>query len=139
MPHQDSLAALSVLGAATVVAVAVVAADSVAAPPDRFPIDLNDLRAEVEQRFNAADADGDGQLSKQEFEALPAVARRVQQLRAFERLDANADGGLSLVEFASRLTRLQALDANADGFVSRDEMPRNKRARRGEREQREQR
>ena len=174
----------SVLALATAVAVAVVAAAAFAAPRDRFPIDLNDLRAETEQRFDAVDADGngqiavdefvdadsrlmseragwrgdsardwagagregvfsaadadaDGQLSEQEFNAVPIAARRVRQQRLFERLDANADGGLSLDEFASRLTRLQALDANADGFVSRDEMPRNMRAHRGGRGQRQ--
>lgn len=36
-------------------------------PAERFPIDLDALRAEAAERFSAADADGDGALSADEF------------------------------------------------------------------------
>lgn len=144
---------------------------------DRFPIDLAELQAKAEERFDAADADGDGllsadefaaadlreafayrryrrhdrrgeqarvegqdeqredvfaaadadgdaQLSKDEFDALPAAARAVRQRRLFERLDANQDGMLTPAEFPSRASRLAALDVNGDGQITRDEMPR---------------
>ena len=143
---------------------------------NRFPIDLGELRAEAEQRFAAADANGDGgiaaeeflafmasdatarhrrdgergrvqrgrewegagregvfdaadsngdgQLSEQEFEAVPDAARRLRLQLIFNRRDRNDDGVLSFAEFPSELTRFEALDANADGFVSRAEMPR---------------
>ena len=161
-----------------------VAADSANAEQRNHGIDLNELRADAEQRFNTADADEDGlvsadefaaadlsavfardregrrrarakegewagagregvfdaadtdangQLSEQEFNAVPAAVRSLRQQRLFERFDANADGSLSLAEFPSRLMRLQTLDANADGFVSQDEMPRNWRSRRARR------
>ncbi len=177
---------LSPLAFATIVTVAV-AANSANAEQRNHGIDLNELRADAEQRFNTADADEDGlvsadefaaadlsavfardrrdregrrraraqrgewagagregvfdaadtdangQLSEQEFNAVPAAVRSLRQQRLFERFDANADGSLSLAEFPSRLMRLQTLDANADGFVSRDEMPRNWRSRRARR------
>ena len=188
MQNKDMLPAFAIAAA---LAVAAAATDVVAAQRDRFPIDLGELRAKAEQRFNAADADSDGlvtaeefaaadlnagfarvhhagkgrcadrvgrveererrarkwaaagqedvfgvadadadgQLSMQEFKALPTAVRSLRQQRLFERFDANADGSLSLAEFPSRLMRLQTFDANADGYVSRDEMPQNQRLR----------
>ena len=175
MQKQDLLPAVAVVAA---LAVSATATDVFAAKQDRFPIDLGELRAKAEERFNAADADGDGsvsaeefanadlrgvprgrrdggrrhgdaegrparewaragqegvfdaadadangQLSEEEFNAVPAAVRSQRQQRLFERLDADASGGLSLAEFPSRLKRLEMLDANADGTVSRDEMP----------------
>ena len=176
MQKQDLLPAVAVVAA---LAVSATATDVFAAKRDRFPIDLGELRAKAEERFNAADADGDGsvsaeefanadlrgvfprgrrdggrrhgdaegrparewagagqegvfgtadadangQLSEEEFNAVPAAVRSQRQQRLFERFDADASGGLSLAEFPSRLKRLQMFDANADGIVSRDEMP----------------
>src|SRR5215218_2052075 len=57
-----------------------------------------------EEVFNRADADGDGKVSKQEFQFVAANAPRLRddrQLadRVFGRLDADRDGSLSPAEF----------------------------------------
>ncbi len=49
--------------------------------------------SQVAEAFKRADADGDGNLSREEANQLPAVAQR------FEQLDANNDGKLSRKEF----------------------------------------
>jgi Ca2+-binding EF-hand superfamily protein len=54
------------------------------------------MRERGEERFKAADKDGDGKLSKDETgEALPHVGKN------FEKLDANKDGFLSAEELRS--------------------------------------
>ena len=74
--------------------------------------------------FEVIDADGDGQISPQEFEARRQAQREARRKRVFERVDADGDGFLSPKEFPSRAGRLAAMDANGDGIVDRDEMPR---------------
>ena len=55
--------------------------------------------------FIAADADGDGQLSRAEAAALPRVASK------FARMDANGDGQLSAGEFRAWIARRKAARA----------------------------
>ena len=75
-----------------------------------------------EQVFDAADGDGDGKLSKEEFGQLPQAARSVAQRRAFDRMDADGDGALTASELSPRIAMLEKLDADGDGKVGRDEM-----------------
>ena len=77
--------------------------------------------------FDLGDANGDGQLSREEFEALPAARRAAQAQRKFERLDADGDGGLSPSEFPSRANRLIGFDADGDGILTREEVRRGRR------------
>ena len=72
--------------------------------------------------FEAADADGDGKLSEEEFRGLPKAARAVAQRRAFDRLDSDGDGALSASELSPRIAMLEKADADEDGKVSREEM-----------------
>lgn len=81
----------------------------------------HDSRADV---FAEADTDDDEQLSKAEFEAVPAAIQRLAKRRLFNRLDENDDASLSADEFPSRYNQFAGLDANSDGQVTRDEMPR---------------
>ena len=75
--------------------------------------------------FDAADANADGQLSKEEFKALPAAGHAVAQQRRFARLDADDDGVLTADEL---MGNLEAMDANGDGQLTRDELrPRGRR------------
>ena len=77
--------------------------------------------------FDLGDANGDGQLSREEFEALPAARRAAQAQRKFERLDADGDGGLSPSEFPSLANRLIGFDADGDGILTREEVRRGRR------------
>lgn len=52
--------------------------------------------------FEAADVDGNGALSPQEFDALRREARRK---RVFERMDSDGDGYLTVDEFSARMLR----------------------------------
>jgi Ca2+-binding EF-hand superfamily protein len=99
-------------------------------------------------RFQAADKDGDGKLSRAEFPGRPAMFDRIDAdkdgfiTRAevarlspagtpagplpprFRAMDKDGDGKLSQDEFTGPATRFERLDANDDGFLSRDELPR---------------
>lgn len=69
-----------------------------------------------EEDFAAADKDGSGQLSPQEFEGLPQARREARRKRAFERVDGNGDGYLTVDEFAVRMQRQRrASAAKGDG------------------------
>ena len=72
--------------------------------------------------FDAADADGDGRLTKEEWRALPQAAQALFRQRMFARLDANEDGVLEPGEFPPDIARLKALDADGDGRVTRREL-----------------
>lgn len=130
------------LGTAAVVALA---ADAFAAAPrERFPIDLEALRAKEAAAFEAADADRDGAVSAAEFAASdgPRIRQRhagkrggsahVFDGRNFDLGDADSDGALSREEFealpearrAARAQRLfEHLDDDGDGGLSKDEFP----------------
>ena len=98
---------------------------------------MEQRRAEIEERlaehdkrrqeartrdFETADADGDGQLSADEYDDMPATLKATRQHQLFARLDENGDGVLTPEEFPSMVDRLTALDADGDGLVTRDEM-----------------
>ena len=57
----------------------------------------------AEGDFEAADADGNGALSPQEFDALPQARREARRKRVFERMDTDGDGFLTVDEFAARM------------------------------------
>jgi Ca2+-binding EF-hand superfamily protein len=77
--------------------------------------------------FKRLDANGDGRVSKAEFEVLTQkLAERGQGKaggamggRLFDRLDVNGDGSLSATEFA----RLQELRARMQGGNARPGLP----------------
>ena len=98
----------------------------------------------VQRRFNSADADRDGGLTRQEAEALrPAGGRRQEGGGAaaapsaeqaarrarfgdvvFRSIDANRDGRVTLDEVRPAVeARFRGLDADADNSVTRNEVP----------------
>jgi hypothetical protein len=98
----------------------------------------------VQRRFNTADADRDGGLTRQEADALRPANRRQGQGGAaggappadqaarqgrfgdaiFRSLDANRDGRVTLDEVRPAIeARFRGLDADADNSVTRNELP----------------
>lgn len=126
------------------------AADALAAPRDRFPIDLEALRSKEAAAFAAADANGDGTVSAAEFAASDGP--RIRQGRAgkrrgrsalafdgrnFDLGDADDDGAIGRIlaaHFDSRNFDLG--DADGDGVLSREEFEGLPEARRAARAQR---
>ena len=82
-------------------------------------------RAELDQALHrqfAAAAKGNG-LTKDQFTAMQGSRAETTSARAFQRLDTNHDGKLTLQEFAASQQKTFArMDRNGDGAITRDEM-----------------
>jgi Ca2+-binding EF-hand superfamily protein len=104
-------------------------------------VTLAELRAEVTRRFQAADADRDGAVTRAEFDAymnsqfeVRGDSPRAQQMRTrmeemrtrmFRVLDADADGRLTLAEVSQPAEfGFRMKDRDGDGAVAQDEMGR---------------
>jgi Ca2+-binding EF-hand superfamily protein len=88
----------SVFSRASLVLAAIVGACAVATAQNAKPSVAETSatqRAAVEAAFSRADTNGDGKLTREEAERLPAIALR------FDELDKDKDGFLSLEEFAA--------------------------------------
>lgn len=71
-------------------------------------------RSKEERRFNRADRDNDGRVTREEM-LQPRV-------KAFQRLDSNRNGSLSFEEWAARsIARFGNADSNRDGALDRRE------------------
>jgi hypothetical protein len=102
------------------------------------PISVADLQKRALDRFNALDANKDGQLTQEELSAgrpagggggaTPAPAGGPPQgggvMRGMmQSADANHDGTITSAEFTAAITaRLQQMDANHDGQITGDEL-----------------
>ena len=82
-------------------------------------------RAELDQALHQqfAAASKGSALSKDQFTAMQGSRAETTSARAFQRLDANHDGKLTLQEFsASQQKTFARMDRNGDGVITRDEM-----------------
>jgi Ca2+-binding EF-hand superfamily protein len=78
------------------------------------------------QRFAQADANSDGEITKDELQAAFArmreqAARAFNPEQVFARLDENSDGKLTKEELGERGQWALRADANSDGEISKDE------------------
>lgn len=108
-----------------------------AATAHKGDVTRTQMRAQVKQVFDMADTNHDGFMSRQEFAVrmgavvnnAPAGATKAQAQKmldaanaAFNAVDANHDGKLSLVEASKRpLTAFDKMDANHDGILTLQE------------------
>lgn len=94
-------------------------------PRDDLNHDGKVTRAELDQALHQQFAAGSkgGALTKDQFEGMQHSRAEATSGRAFQRLDANHDGKLTLQEFAASQQKTFArLDKNGDGTITRDEM-----------------
>lgn len=74
----------------------------------------------IAERFDAIDANRDGQVS---FEELRGARHKARGERFLARLDADKDGKVSKAEALAKATeRFDRVDANKDGFITADEI-----------------
>lgn len=74
----------------------------------------------IAERFDAIDANHDGQIS---FEELRGAHHKARGEGFLKRLDADGDGKVSKAEALAKATeRFDRVDANKDGFITSDEI-----------------
>ena len=87
-------------------------------------IGLAEIRAEQERLVGAADVDGDGTLSVDEFRRRGTLFMRLGTTSYFDLLDADGDRTLMLEEIAKPSERwFSRYDANNDGKLESEEVP----------------
>lgn len=86
-------------------------------------ISMVDVETRFAAKFTEADLDKDGNLSPSEFEALNAERQRRFISAAFEAMDKDGDGKVSLAEAPPHLKmRFEMLDLDKDGQLSLDDL-----------------
>jgi Ca2+-binding EF-hand superfamily protein len=99
-------------------------------------VTIEELNTAAKERFEKMDADGNGAVTMDEFQAYIRARKAEHQQKYFSNIDSNSDGNLSKEEFIQYREkmaeqRFQNLDANNDGMVSKDEFLAHKRGFRG--------
>ena len=87
-------------------------------------VSLAEIQAEQKRILAAADLDGDGVLSVDEFRRRGLLIRSLGASSLFDMLDANGDQMVSAEEIAAPSARwLKRYDADADGAIVGGELP----------------
>jgi len=85
------------------------------------PMTLTAMQVRSDERFRAADTNGDGVISGEE---LQAMADGRGGGRGMARADADGDGRVTLEEARAQVAeRFARMDANGDGAITEDERP----------------
>ena len=88
-------------------------------------ITRDEMQAMARSRFATADADGDGKLTAAEIEAHAAKRAAERAARMVERFDTDGDGAVSFDEMPHREARagrgFDRMDADDNGTISQDE------------------
>lgn len=85
-------------------------------------LSVSEFKTATGERFTAADADGDGEVTQDE--TLEYIIERMKERidEAFQRADQDENGTVSEAEYAERmLQRFGRMDRNDDGFLSRED------------------
>jgi hypothetical protein len=86
-----------------------------------------EIDAAVNGRFTEFDANADGKLTLEEFQALWAEITRPVSVRAFQFLDPNGDAAIAKDELTQRFgSVVSRWDRNDDGMLSPDDRPRHR-------------
>ena len=84
-----------------------------------------EIDAARQARLTEFDADKNGALSLEEYQALWLDAMHRAMVRAFQANDTDGDGSITIVEFQARFADLvEDLDRNGAGELTRDELRR---------------
>ena len=88
-------------------------------------VSIREIRAEQKRIAGAADVDGDGVLSVEEFLRRGRLIRSLGATSLFDMLDTDGDRKVSPSEIAAPSARwFNRYDANGDGAIAADELPR---------------
>jgi hypothetical protein len=87
-------------------------------------VSLDEIVGEEGRVFGAADVNGDGKLTPEEFQRRGELFMRLRVTTLFDLLDTNGDAQLTKEEIAAPTSRwFKRYDKNADGFIAADELP----------------
>lgn len=86
---------------------------------------LDEIRGERDRAFKAADADGDGALTLQEYESLWMQTMRPRMVKSFQKHDRDGDGRITSENYSDRFNRMMTwMDRNEDGQIDSKDMRR---------------
>ena len=86
-------------------------------------VTAEEIEAQRAGKFAQFDANKDGELSPDEFNALEEDMRRERQQAHFQRMDADGNKSVSLEEFSGPRDKMfERFDKNKDGKLTADEM-----------------
>lgn len=89
---------------------------------DDGTVTLEEFQAGHAERFTEMDANGDGEITPDEFKT-PPKPKETRMQRMFRRLDANKDGVVTLDEFEKRSeVKFERFDLNGDKVITIEEM-----------------
>ena len=84
--------------------------------------EMNRTYLSPDSEFTVADADGDGQMSLDEYERRHDRVSDFVAQQHFSTIDLNGDGYVEFSEFVAPLEKFHALDKDQDGFVNLQEL-----------------
>ena len=100
-------------------------------------VTIEELNEASKKRFAKMDADGNGEVTHEEFKAYVSQRRKEHRQQRFANIDANNDGQVTKEEYVSYKTqkaerRFQRMDSDSDGLVNAEEFGNYKRGRYGD-------
>ncbi len=98
-------------------------------------VDRDEFRGK-DAHFDKIDADGDGQLTKDELKAAKKARRAEHGKKRFEKQDGNGNGVIDRDEFGGKDEIFAKIDADGNGELTREELKAAHKARRSERGER---